>query len=94
MQRVPCFAQRQCAVPLRKPFWSTDWDSLGKHLERAHANCSESFVCNTYFLRPCLAASLSVYKHAECVPVDAALEESAEVHRVVSVITCAALDAQ
>ena len=43
---------------------------------------------------PLSAAILSVYKHAERVPVDAALEGSAEVHRVVRAITCAGVDAQ
>ena len=43
---------------------------------------------------PLAAAILSVYKHAERVPVDAALEGSAEVHRVVRAITCAGVDAQ
>ena len=40
------------------------------------------------------AAILSVYKHAERVPVDATLEGSAEAHRVVHAINCAGLDAQ
>ena len=40
------------------------------------------------------AAILSVYKHAERVPVDAALEGSAEAHRVVHAINCAGPDAQ
>ena len=40
------------------------------------------------------AAILSVYKHAERVPVDAALEESAEARRVVDAITSAGVDAQ
>ena len=43
---------------------------------------------------PLAAAILSVYKHAERVPVDAALEGSAEAHRVVHAINCAGLDAQ
>ena len=43
---------------------------------------------------PLSAAILSVYKHAERVPVDAALEGSAEAHRVVHAITSAGLDAQ
>ena len=40
------------------------------------------------------AAILSVYKHTERVPVDAALEGSAEAHRVVDAINCAGPDAQ
>ena len=40
------------------------------------------------------AAILSVYKHTERVPVDAALEGSAEAHRVVHAISCAGPDAQ
>lgn len=40
------------------------------------------------------AAILSVYKHTERVPVDAALEGSAEAHRVVHAINCAGPDAQ
>ena len=43
---------------------------------------------------PLSTAILSVYKHAERVPVDAALEGSAEAHRVVHAINCAGLDAQ
>ena len=43
---------------------------------------------------PLSAAILSVYKHAERVPVDAALEGSAEARRVVREITCAGVDAQ
>ena len=43
---------------------------------------------------PLSTAILSVYKHAERVPVDAALEGSAEAHRVVHAISCAGLDAQ
>ena len=43
---------------------------------------------------PLSAAILSVYKHAERVPVDAALEGSAEAHRVVDAITSAGVDAQ
>ena len=43
---------------------------------------------------PLSAAILSVYKHAERVPVDAALAGSAEAHRVVHAINCAGLDAQ
>ena len=43
---------------------------------------------------PLAAAILSVYKHADRVPVDAALEGSAEAHRVVRAITCAGVDAQ
>ena len=40
------------------------------------------------------AAILSVYKHAERVPVEAALEGSAEARRVVHAITSAGRDAQ
>ena len=40
------------------------------------------------------AAILSVYKHTERVPVDAALEGSAEAHRVIHAINCAGPDAQ
>ena len=43
---------------------------------------------------PLAAAILSVYKQAERVPVDAALEGSPEAQRVVRAITCAGLDAQ
>ena len=43
---------------------------------------------------PLAAAILSVYKHADRVPVDAALEGSAEANRVVRAITSAGLDAQ
>ena len=43
---------------------------------------------------PLSAAILSVYKHADRVPVDAALEESAEASRVVRAINCAGADAQ
>ena len=43
---------------------------------------------------PLAAAILSVYKHADRVPVDAALEGSAEARRVVHAITSAGLDAQ
>ena len=43
---------------------------------------------------PLSSAILSVYKHAERVPVDAALEGSAEAHRVVHAINCAGPDAQ
>ena len=42
---------------------------------------------------PLSSAILSVYKHAERVPVDAALEGSAEAHRVVRAITHAVLNA-
>ena len=42
---------------------------------------------------PLSAAILSVYKHAERVPVDAALEGSAEAQRVVQAITSAGLNA-
>ena len=43
---------------------------------------------------PVSAAILSVYKNADRVPVDAALEGGAEAHRVVRAITCAGLNAQ
>ena len=43
---------------------------------------------------PLSAAILSVYKHADRVPVDAALEGSAEANRVVRAITSATLDAK
>ena len=43
---------------------------------------------------PLAAAILSVYKQAECVPVDTVLEGSPEAQRVVRAITCAGLDAQ
>ena len=43
---------------------------------------------------PLAAAILSVYKRAERVPVDAALEGSAEANRVVRAITSAILDAK
>ena len=43
---------------------------------------------------PLSAAILSVYKHPDRVPVDAALEGSAEARRVVRAITCAGVDAQ
>ena len=43
---------------------------------------------------PLAAAILSVYKHADRVPVDAALEGSAEARRVIHAITSAGLDAQ
>ena len=43
---------------------------------------------------PLAAAILSVYKHTERVPVDAALEGSAEAHRVIHAINCAGPDAQ
>ena len=43
---------------------------------------------------PLAAAILSVYKHADRVPVDAALEGSAEANRVVRAISSAGLDAQ
>ena len=43
---------------------------------------------------PLAAAILSVYKHADRVPVDAALEGSAEANRVVRAITSATLDAK
>ena len=42
---------------------------------------------------PLSAAILSVYKHVERVPVDAALEGSAEAQRVVQAITSAGLNA-
>ena len=42
---------------------------------------------------PLSAAILSVYKSADCVPVDAALEGSAEAQRVVHAITSAGLNA-
>ena len=42
---------------------------------------------------PLAAAILSVYKHADRVPVEAALEGSAEANRVVRAITCAGVDA-
>ena len=42
---------------------------------------------------PLSSAILSVYKHAERVPVDAALEGSAEAQRVVQAITSAGLNA-
>ena len=42
---------------------------------------------------PLSAAILSVYKSVECVPVDAALEGSAEAQRVVRAITSAGLSA-
>ena len=42
---------------------------------------------------PLSVAILSVYKHAERVPVDAALEGSAEAQRVVQAITSAGLNA-
>ena len=43
---------------------------------------------------PLATAILSVYKQAERMPVDAALEGSPEAQRVVRAITCAGLDAQ
>lgn len=43
---------------------------------------------------PLAAAILSVYKQAERVPVDSALEGSPEAQRVVRAITCAGRDAQ
>ena len=43
---------------------------------------------------PLAAAILSVYKHADRVPVEAALEGSAEANRVVRAINCAGVDAQ
>ena len=43
---------------------------------------------------PLAAAILSVYKHADRVPVDAALEGSAEANRVVRAITSATSDAK
>ena len=43
---------------------------------------------------PLAAAILSVYKHAERVPVDAVLEGSAEANRVVRAISSAGVDAQ
>ena len=43
---------------------------------------------------PLSAAILSVYKHPDRVPVEAALEGSAEANRVVRAITCAGRDAQ
>ena len=43
---------------------------------------------------PLAAAILSVYKHAERVPVESVLEGSAEANRVVRAITCAGEDAQ
>ena len=42
---------------------------------------------------PLSAAILSVYKSADCVPVDATLEGSAEAQRVVHAITSAGLNA-
>ena len=42
---------------------------------------------------PLSAAILSVYKHADRVPVDTALEGGAEAHRVVRAITSAGLNA-
>ena len=46
-------------------------------------------ACNTSGGHP-----VRLHKHADRVPVDAALEGSAEVHRVVRRITCSGLDAQ
>ena len=43
---------------------------------------------------PLAAAILSVYKHADRVPVEAALEGSAEATRVVRAINCAGVHAQ
>lgn len=43
---------------------------------------------------PLSAAILSVYKHADRVPVEAVLEGSVEANRVVRAITCAGVDAQ
>ena len=43
---------------------------------------------------PLAAAILSVYKHADRVPVDAVLEGSAEAKRVVRAISSAGVDAQ
>ena len=42
---------------------------------------------------PLATAILSVYKHAERVPVESVLEGSAEANRVVRAITCAGVDA-
>ena len=42
---------------------------------------------------PLSAAILSVYKHADRVPVEAVLEGSVEANRVVRAITCAGVDA-
>ena len=43
---------------------------------------------------PLAAAILSVYKHADRVPVDAALEGSTEANRVVRAINCAGVHAR